>query len=92
MVEEREGVIEERAGLVQPDRVVGEILLVPVVHGAPGWSSFWISRISVAAREGAAVFCSETRGTTRSTSVTLSTNPAVVCWVAKVGVEVENTS
>lgn len=40
-----QGVVEERAGLLQPDRRGGEILLVRVVRGAPGWSSVWISRI-----------------------------------------------
>lgn len=29
-----QGVVEERAGLVQPDRRVGEILLVHVVHSS----------------------------------------------------------
>lgn len=84
--------VEGRAGLVQPDRRVGEILLVHVVHGASGWSSVWIAGLSVAG-EGTVVFCSETQGPSRSTAVVLSTNPAVVFWEAKVGVdEVENTS
>lgn len=54
---------------------------------------FGSAGLSVAGGEGAAVFCSETQRPSRNTSVVLSTNPAVVCWVAKVGVEeVENTS
>lgn len=58
-----------------------------------GGAVFGSAGLSVAGGEGAAVFCSETQRPSRNTSVVLSTNPAVVCWVAKVGVEeVENTS
>lgn len=49
--------------------------------------------LSVAGGEGAVVFCSETQGPSRSSSVILGTNPAMVCCVAMVGVEeIENTS
>lgn len=58
-----------------------------------GGAVFGSAGLSVAGGEGAAVFCSETQGPSRSTSMILSTNPSVVCWVTKVGVEeVENTS
>lgn len=57
-----------------------------------GAAVFGSAALSVAGGEGAAVFYSETQGPSRSTGVILSTNPAMVCWVAKVGVEeVENT-
>lgn len=57
-----------------------------------GGAVFGSAGLSVAG-EGTVVFCSETQGPSKSTTVVLSTNPAVVFSEAKVGVEeVENTS
>lgn len=58
-----------------------------------GGAVFGSEGLSVAGGKGTVVFCSETQGPSRSTTVILSTNLAVVFWEAKVGVEeVENTS
>lgn len=87
-----------RAGLRQPDRRVGEILLVHrvyrAVYGLLGGAMFRSAELSVAGEEGALVCYSEIQGLSRSTSMRLGTHPVLLgCWMAKVGVEeVKNTS
>lgn len=69
---------EGRAGLVQPDRRVGEVPLVHLVRqaesGLLGGAMFGSAELSVAGEEGAVLCRSEIQGPFRSTPMRRSTN------------------